>query len=295
MKTVDKIIFNDKEYNRLYKGSELLFEVKKEWKGLTFTALEPSTIQYVPSTVSTAQYSYDAVNWNSADNVILNLNTDDKVYFKGYITYNQAYSNRAIFKMTGKVDASGSIMSMQNGNPQDKSLEYEYEFCGLFYGCKSLVTAPELIATTLTIHCYQEMFFACESLVTHPELPATTLTDFCYMGMFENCKSLETAPSLPSNILAYRCYMYMFDSCISLIKAPVLPAKMLGKECYIGMFIGCINLNYVKCDAIEYNKSYFSSWLKNVSPNGDFYCKDSSIFSIGDSGIPSGWTIHSEI
>lgn len=295
MKTVEKIIFNDKEYNRFYKGSDLLYEVKKEWEGLTFTALEPSTIQYVPSTVSTARYSYDAVNWNFADNVTLNLNTGDKMYFKGYITYNQAYSNRAIFKMTGKVAASGSIMSMQNGNPKDMSLEYEYEFSGLFSGCKSLVTTPELIATTLTIHCYQEMFFGCESLKTHQELPATTLTDFCYMGMFENCKSLETAPSLPANTLAYRCYMYMFDTCISLIKAPELPAKMLGRECYTGMFFGCINLNYVKCDAREYNRSYFSSWLKNVQQVGDFYCYDESIFQIGDSGIPSGWTVHSEV
>ena len=56
MKYVYKIIFIDKEtYNRLYQGSELLFEVQKEveWKGLTFTALENSTIQYIPSSVST--------------------------------------------------------------------------------------------------------------------------------------------------------------------------------------------------------------------------------------------------
>ena len=96
MKYVDKIIFRNKEtYNRLYQGSELLFEVQKEveWKGLTFTAIEPSTILYEPSTVSTAQYSYDAVNWKTADNVTLNLNTGDKVYFKGNITSNQASAN----------------------------------------------------------------------------------------------------------------------------------------------------------------------------------------------------------
>ena len=82
MKYVKKIIFRNKEtYNRLYQGSELLFEVQKEveWKGLTFEALEQSTIKYVPSTVSTAQYSYDAVNWETADNVTLNLKTGDKV------------------------------------------------------------------------------------------------------------------------------------------------------------------------------------------------------------------------
>ena len=52
MKLVKKIIFRNKEtYNRLYQGSELLFEVQKEPVGLdylTFEALEPSTMRYMP-------------------------------------------------------------------------------------------------------------------------------------------------------------------------------------------------------------------------------------------------------
>ena len=271
MKYVDKIIFRDKEtYNRLYQGSELLFEVQKEveWKGLTFTAIEPSTIKYVPSTVSTAQYSYDTVNWNSADNVTLNLNTGDKVYFKGNIISNQSSTNYAIFRMSGNVAASGSIMSLQSGNPQDKSLKYDYEFSRLFYSCRSLTNAPVLPATTLTDYCYGEMFSYCESLVTEPSLPATTLTegcyeamflectsllnapvlpattlaDYCYNNMFYGCDSLVNAPSLPANKLAYGCYREMFKECISLVNAPVLPATTLSDRCYEEMFEHCTSL-----------------------------------------------------
>ena len=350
MKYVKKIIFrNNETYNRLYQGSELLFEVQKEveWKGLTFTALEPSTILYTPSTVSTAQYSYDAVNWKTANDVRLNLNTGDKVYFKGNITNNQSSTNYAIFSMSGKVAASGSIMSLQAGNPQDKSLKYSYEFSRLFYDCRSLTNAPVLQATTLTEYCYGEMFSYCESLVTAPSLPATTLTnscyeamfgectslvtapvlpattlaDYCYNNMFYYCTSLVTAPSLPATTLAYGCYKEMFGECRSLTNAPVLPATTLSDRCYEemfkhctslvtapellattlasgcynAMFSVCSNLNYIKCAAREYNSNYFTNWLENVAPTGDFYCYDSSIFPTGVNGIPTGWTVHSEV
>ncbi len=204
MKYVDKIIFRNKEtYNRLYQGSELLFEVQKEveWKGLTFTALEPSTIKYTPYILSTAQYSYDTVNWNSADNVTLNLNKGDKVYFKGSITGNQSDRSYAYFAMTGKISASGSIMSMQDGNPQDNTLKYKYEFCHLFQSCTSLVTAPELPATTLSSSCYFGMFYNCTSLVKAPDLPCTTLQSFCYKEMFWKCSKLNYI----------RCYAKTYD------------------------------------------------------------------------------------
>ena len=298
METVDKIIFNDKEYNKLYKGSDLLFEVKKEAEldYLTFTALEPSTILYNPSRVATAQYSYDKINWKTADNVTLKLNTDDKVYFKGNITSFQTTTGSvAHFTMTGKIAASGSIMSLQEGNPQDKSLKYKYEFYELFLRCSSLVTAPELPANSLTESCYSYMFAGCTSIVNAPALPSTSLAVNCYDCMFGNCTSLINAPALPANTLELGCYINMFSGCTSLEKAPDLPAVTLAPVCYYLMFEDCINLNYVKCNVKEYNSHNFDSWLKNVSKVGDFYCYDASIFPKGTSGIPEGWTVHSEI
>ena len=290
-----------------------------DWKGLTFEALEPSTIQYIPSSVSTAQCSFNKVNWFSADNNTLDLNKGDKVYFKGNITGNQSSSNIAKFKMTGKIAASGSIMSLQEGNPQDKSLKYNYEFSSMFSSCTSLVTTPELPATKLAQDCYNSMFSGCTSIVTAPELPANTLTDFCYWGMFSGCTSLKTAPELnltiikpgcytamfknctslktaptvlPATTLENFCYANMFNGCTNLVKAPELPATKLRADCYRGMFYGCSNLNYIKCAANEYKSDCFDLWVDKVAATGDFYCYDSSIFPTGSSGIPTGWTVH---
>ena len=320
MKYVKKIIFRNSEtYDRLYQGAELLFEVNKVvWEGLTFTALENSTIKYIPSSVSTAQCSFNKVNWFSADNETLDLNKGEKVYFKGNITGNQGESNYARFTMTGKIAASGSIMSLQAGDPQDKSLKYNYEFYSLFENCGNLVTPPELPATTLKSSCYDGMFRGCTSIVTAPELPSTSLTDWCYRTMFYGCTSLITTPDLPVNIIKPGCYTSMFNGCTSLknaptvlpattlenfcytamfkdcrnlVKAPVLPATKLRADCYNSMFFGCSNLNYIKCAAKEYNSNYFADWVKDVAQTGDFYCYDSSIFPTGSSGIPTGWTI----
>ena len=298
MKTVEKIIFNDKEYDKLYQGYDLLFEVNKVLDYLNFTALEPSTILYKPYTVTTAQYSFDKVSWETADNVTLNLNKGDKVYFKGNITNHQDFIDYAKFTMTGKIAASGSIMSLQAGNPEDNSINYAGEFNYLFENCTSLVSAPKLPATTLTQDCYCAMFSGCTSLVSAPKLPATTLKFHCYAYMFSGCTSLVTAPELPATALAERCYWAMFSDCTSLIKAPYLPATEPVDECYycyVYMFENCVNLKRIKCSANYYIFNWFDDWLKNVAPTGDFYCYDASIFPTGGSGIPEGWTVHSEI
>lgn len=295
MKTVEKIIFKDKEYDKLYKGSELLYKVKKEWEVLTFTALEPSTIGYIRSNESTAQYSFDKVNWQTANAVPLRLDTGNKVYFKGNIVGDQSIEDYAHFTMTGKISASGSIMSLQAGNPQDDTIKYDCEFYHLFENCSSLTTSPELPAGTLSYFCYGGMFSGCNSLITAPKLTTLALASYCYSNMFEYCSSLVNPPELPADILTDGCYNCMFDGCTSLTKAPDLMATSLEWSCYSGMFYDCINLKYIKCYARYYNTHYFNMWVENVSKNGDFYCYDASIFQTGYNGIPEGWTVHSEV
>lgn len=324
MRLVKKIVFRNSEtYDRLYQGAELLFEVNKVvWKGLTFTAIEPSTIQYTKSSVTTAQYSYDAINWQTADGVTLNLNTGDKVYFKGNITGDQDYNSiYAKFTMTGKVSASGSIMSMHSGNPEDKSLKYKSEFVRLFENCKSLVKAPDLPATTLTercymnlfvgcglteptalpattlaVRCYQNLFNGCKSLIYGPELPATTMVDNCYANMFLNCTSLTTAPELPSTTLDVGCYQGMFYTCTSLTKAPELPATTLKTDCYKNMFGNCSKLNYIKAMfTTTPGSSYTANWVKGVASTGTFVKNGEATWDVkGVNGIPTGWTIQIE-
>lgn len=71
-----------------------------------------------------------------------------------------------------------------------QALDYNcYE--GMFKGCRNLITAPELPATTLAPYCYREMFMGCISLTTAPDLLAITLADDCYQSMFYNCRNLN--------------------------------------------------------------------------------------------------------
>ena len=69
----------------------------------------------------------------------------------------------------------------------------------MFSGCTSLVTAPELPATTLATCCYLNMFGRCTSLTTAPVLPATKLSGNCYQSMFSGCSKLSYVKSLATS------------------------------------------------------------------------------------------------
>ena len=138
----------------------------------------------------------------------------------------------------GKIAASGNIMSLLNFTP----VLPNFAFFGLFMGCTSLVSAPELPATTLADSCYSNMFYGCSSLTQAPALPATTLANSCYYHMFRGCSSLTQAPALPATTLTESCYYGMFQNCSSLTQAPELPATTLETSCYSNMFAGCSSL-----------------------------------------------------
>ena len=168
-----------------------------------------------------------------------------------------------------------------------------YCYNGMFQGCSSLTTAPELPATTLANGCYYYMFQGCSSLTTAPELPATTLASYCYQGMFSNCTGLTTAPALPATTLAGSCYNSMFERCTSLTTAPELPATTLADWCYNSMFSGCTSLNYIKCLATDISATNCTrDWAYNVSSTGTFV-KPASMtnWTRGQDGIPYNWTV----
>lgn len=219
----------------------------------------------------TLQYSYNKTDWATAtDNAPIELVPDKKVYFKGTMIFIVGLYPELHFQTTGSpIYAGGSIMSLQDGNPDETTLKYdEFEFSGLFSNCKnlvtppalpatklapscytsmfkgctSLVTAPELPSTKLEYGCYHYMFMNCTSLTTAPDLPATTLTEHCYNCMFNGCQSLTTAPALTATTLAYSCYNSMFEDCTSITTAPSLPATTLSNACYYDMFNGCTSL-----------------------------------------------------
>lgn len=50
----------------------------------------------------------------------------------------------------------------------------------MFRNCSSLVTAPQLPATTLKNLCYEKMFYGCTSLANPPELPSMDIPKAAY-------------------------------------------------------------------------------------------------------------------
>ncbi len=243
-------------------------DVLSEDDYLTFTAeADGATVTLNVSSGSNLQYNKNNSGWEDyTKGAQIDLeNKGDYVRFSGKdTTFN--YSNH--FSLTGKVAASGNVMSLRlddDGKVQGLNSEcFQYMFYNcqglttapelpetnlanrcyyyMFYRCTSLTQAPELPATNLANSCYSYMFYGCTSLTKAPELPATELVDSCYYRMFYGCTSLTELPALPATTLAMNCYSYMFSGCTSLTKAPELPATNLADSCYSNMFYGCTSL-----------------------------------------------------
>ena len=238
-------------------------------KYLTITALEDDLT--VSLSLNPCQYSLNGTEWVElqADEQTPAISSGKKIYFKAEGLTPSGKDGIGTFIVSKRFNLSGNCMSMLFGDEAEGKTDltgYDYAFLtlfmstpvvnvssnflpattlvdecyyGMFYGCTSLVQAPELPATTLANNCYSKMFNGCTSLVNIPELPATELTEDCYYGMFNGCTSLVTAPELPAKTLAEECYQSMFQGCKSLVTAPELPATTLANNCYNAMFNGC--------------------------------------------------------
>lgn len=171
-----------------------------------------------------------------------------------------------------------------------KILSAGYIYSYMFQGCKSLLTAPILPATTLSEYCYQNMFQGCTSLISAPKISATILAPYCYRSMFQDCTSLANAPELPATTLAHGCYIYMFKNCSSLVNAPELPANTTADYSYGGMFQDCTGLKSIRCRAKSKADNPTNAWLSGASSSGTFYGYSEYKWPSGANGIPSGWT-----
>lgn len=179
--------------------------------------------------------------------------------------------------------------------------EYDFEIgLGLFYNAFNMfqdvnllfcdMSDVDLSLLTIASGMFRNTFI---ENTPFEELPATTLARDCYAGMFEGCTLLTTAPELPATTLARGCYAGMFEGCTSLTIAPVLPATTLVGICYHSMFRGCTKLNYIKMLATNIPADFcLYNWVGDVSPTGTFVkSKDATWDVVGDSGVPTGWTV----
>lgn len=183
---------------------------------LQFTAVDgDAKIGLSEATSPDVQYSFDGKSWVAWDYKEITIPNGSTVYLKGNNPdgFSKFYHHNH-FMMQGKIEAHGNIMSLIYDEKCDlnPTIPNDYCFECLFVKCDSLLTAPEMPATTLTKSCYHSLFKGCRSLVEAPELPATNLVECCYYSMFEGCENLGIAPELPATNLAGFCYTSMFKT-----------------------------------------------------------------------------------
>ena len=264
---------------------------EKPTNWLTFSSAEPFTIGVNNATKNwdgTLYYSTDTYTWNEWDGTVAIASAEhdgeQRVYMCGSGNSKITGSSSSVYAdsknkrwvITGsKVRFDGNIETLLDHELVSKGKHpskgwfcfcYLFAYCeslvsapklladsmsrgcyaSMFEGCTALTSAPELPATTLVAQCYSSMFKGCTALTSAPELPATTLAAQCYSSMFMGCTSLTSAPELPATTLDYGCYNYMFYGCTSLTSAPELPATTLAQWCYCDMFNGCVSLTMVQ-------------------------------------------------
>ena len=245
-----------------------------DYKGLAFISSGESTVRLAqvgtPYEIS-LEYSTDETHWKPYTiGETISLADSTFLLFRNGEHKNRKFSkddeNYYHFEISGPISAQGNIMSLLN---RDFSTPLTfYGFFALFEGCTSLLSAPELPATTmekgcysqmfagctalkytpelpaevLATNCYRYMFRGCSTLTSAPELPATKMEQGCYFGMFSECTELTSVPELQANVLANNCYGWMFKGCSALTSAPELPATEMEAYCYNGMFANCTKL-----------------------------------------------------
>jgi len=240
---------------------------------LTFTAEADSSSFGIHSEWGNnpdVQYSLDGgKTWAKLTNdTLIPLPNKKKALLRGYNPQgiSRDFGEVTRFVMTGRIAASGSVMSLIDNVGESVVIPNDGCFKLLFMDCASLKKAPELPAVHLTERCYMKMFLRCKNLTVAPKLPATQLADGCYSGMFRGCIHLKKAPELPATHLENRCYESMFVDCIKLTKAPELPARRLAYECYGYMFSGCTYLTEApKLPAIHLNGSCYQGMFHNCT------------------------------
>lgn len=152
------------------------------------------------------------VNSRWVPNGVVILNKGDFIEYRGNISSLYNADRIGTFFISKKVDLYGDCTSIL----KDRML-FDGALAHLFENTPVVnIHSTFLPATTLAYSCYYNMFYGCTSLVTAPELPAITLAENCYSYMFSGCTNLTTAPELLAITLVRDCYSYMFYGCSKL-------------------------------------------------------------------------------
>ena len=103
------------------------------------------------------------------------------------------------------------------------------DFHGLFQGCSSLISLPDISKwNTSKIKSMDLVFCDCTSLISLPDISKWDISSIKNMdGLFYNCFSLISIPDIAKWIINYnKDNKYMFKNCLNLLN---IPSKFIGK------------------------------------------------------------------
>lgn len=300
---------------------------------LCFTAVDTGATIRVPNMTASMniEYSFDRETWTRLTSIAVTLpNAGDKVYLRGSNALGLGTSGDSLFTMeNGRIAASGNVdtlLKYVNELTTVPGNGYKY----MFKNCTNLVSAPYSNARYVNGESqYAFMFQGCTGLTSIPKFPFIEARETNYArtfeGMYKDCTGLTGTLDLSYiySPLDFCCETYsIFEGTnytkvdlSNLLYAPSYACKrafmnmtelesvdLSGLEELTGnysceqMFKNCTNLKEVKTNlylGITTNRLQY--WLENVSVNGDFFNLHDANFSIGPSGIPQGWAIHTSL
>ena len=179
---------------------------------VTFTAEDEQKFKMTTSsryyTISGLQYSVNGGDWKT---VVANTEVPfggDKgdLRLRGTNTNGTAdgstlFSTITFTDETVNVACTGDIRTLLNWRNYNTVDTKDARFCGLFFNCRVLTSAPELPATTLASYCYQGMFFGCVKLssvtMLAPSDQITSVSDCCKDWL----KDAGSAPGVGGSLL----------------------------------------------------------------------------------------------
>ena len=153
----------------------------------TIEALESGSVGLsMPLTYTSYSYRVNGGSWVEAtETVVLDVAQNDKIEISCVSESFADFENvSSLFSVTNQFNVYGNTMSLIYGDEfegQEDLGGHTGALSFLLLGCSTLVNAIDLIlpANTLSEYCYVGMFYGCTSLVSSPELPATALADSC--------------------------------------------------------------------------------------------------------------------
>ena len=149
-----------------------------------------------------------------------------------YIFYDHGYidDDDGIFEYNTSIESVTLGKNIRFITNDGVDTVYENSMSSTFYGCTSLINAPEIPSSVTDM---SSTFYGCTSLINAPEIPSSVTN---MSSTFSGCTSLVNAPRIPSSVT----YMnYTFSGCTSLVNAPAIPSSVTYMDY---TFSGCTSL-----------------------------------------------------